>query len=220
MTKLFQNKMVLGIICIVLSAILSFVILPGINKNKGETVKVIKLKTDITAGTPITEEMIEEREVGSYGLPQNTVKDKDEIVGKFASVDIMKDDLILSDKISEYAANARLDEIMEKGQKLVTVSLPSIASGVGNYIIAGDIVSVAVYKDGTVTIPQELRNLEVFSVQNDDAVNLEDGESEDIKGNIASTVTLIATDAQAQALVSAEYSGKLHIVFEKRGGTP
>ncbi len=220
MTKLFQNKILLGIICIVLSAILSFVILPGINKNKGETVKVIKLKTDITAGTTITEEMLEEKEVGSYGIPQNTVKDKDEIVGKFASVDIMKDDLILSDKISEYAANARLDEIMGKGQKLVTVSLPSIASGVGNYIIAGDIVSVAVYKDGTVTIPQELRNLEVFSVQNDDAINLEDGENEDIKGNIASTVTLIVTDAQAQALVLAEYSGKLHIVFEKRGGTP
>ena len=220
MTRLFQNKMVLGGICIALAAVLTFFVLPGINKNKGETVIVIKLKENVSAGTTITEEMLEEKEVGGYGLPQNVIKDKTEIIGKFATVDIIKEDLILTDKISEYAANAKLDKIRENGRKLVTISLPSIASGVGNYLLTGDIVSVAVYKDGNTTIPQELKCLEVFRVQNDDAIDIEDGETDDVKGHIASTVTLIVTDTQAQALVNAEYSGKLHIVFEKRGGTP
>ena len=181
MTKLFQNKMIVGGLCILLAAVLSFVVLPGINHNKSETVKIIKLKNDISAGAVINDDMVEEKEVGSYGLPASIVTDRNDVIGKYAVTDIKKDDLILKDKISEYAANARLDDILQSGKKLVTVSLPSIASSVGNYIIAGDIISIVCYKGGDVYTPDELRNLEVYSVQNDDAGNIEDDTAEDEK---------------------------------------
>ena len=40
---------------------------------------------------------------------------------------------------------------------------------------------------------------------------------EDETDKIAATLTLIVNDIQAEKLVAAEYSGKLHAIFEKRG---
>ena len=38
--KLFQNKIAVGVICIVLAAILAFFLLPSINKGKNGTVRL------------------------------------------------------------------------------------------------------------------------------------------------------------------------------------
>lgn len=34
---------------------------------------------------------------------------------------------------------------------------------------------------------------------------------------VPKAITLIATEAQAEKLIEAEYTGKLHLIFEKRG---
>ena len=106
---------------------------------------------------------------------------------------------------------------MNAGKMLVTVSLDSVAAAVGNHLQSGDIVSVIGYADNTVTAYEELKNLEVFSVENDDAQNLDDVENDENAEKIASNITLIVNQAQAEKLVQAEYSGKVHAVFVKRG---
>lgn len=200
--RVFQNRIVVGSVCILLAAIVAFFIVPGINKSKNQTEKIIKFTENVYAGTKIEENMITETEVGSYGLPKTIVKSKEDIIGKYANCDIKADDLILSDKLSDYAANERLDRIYQNGQKLITVSISSVAAGVGNHIIAGDIVSVIYYKDNNAICKPELNNLEVYSVENDEAVNIEDNEqNEDAKDKLASNVTLIVNNAQAEALV-------------------
>ena len=216
--RVFQNRIFVGSMCILLAAVVAFFVIPGINNSKNQTVKIVKLTSDVCTGTKIEDSMITEVEVGSFGLPKTVVKNKNEVVGKFANCDIRADDLILSDKLSDYAANEKLDRIYQNGQKLITVSVDTIAAGVGNHIIAGDLVSVIYYKDNNTIAKPELNNIEVFSVENDEAVNIEDkDQNEDAKDRLASTVTLIVNNSQAEALVTAEYSGKLHLVFEKRG---
>lgn len=216
--RVFQNRIFLGSMCILLAAVVAFFVIPGINKSKNNTEKIIKFSSDVYAGTQIKEDMVTETEVGSFGLPKSVIKNKDDIVGKYAICDIKADDLILSDKISDYAANERLDRIYENGQKLITVSIESIAAGVGNHIKAGDIVSVIYYKDNNAIRKPELNNIEVYSVRNSEAVDIDDsGIDNEAKDKIASTITLIVNNTQAEALVVAEYSGKLHLVFEKRG---
>ena len=105
--KLFQNKIVVGVICIVIAAILAFLFLPSISKSKSNTEKIYVVKNAVHEGTKIEESMLTEKEVGSYGLPQSIIKDKDKIVGKYASCDITPDDFILSSKLSEFAANGK-----------------------------------------------------------------------------------------------------------------
>ena len=216
--RFLHSKIVIGGICIVVAAIFAFVMLPGMYKDKGETVKVLKLDHTVPAGTKITEDMLKETEVGSFGLPKNAIKDKKKAVVKYARVEIVPEDILLESKISKFATDEKLDSIMNSDKKLVTVSLPSIAAGVGNNLQPGDIVSVLLYADNAVVVHEELKDLEVYNIENDNAQNLEDvSKEEDEREKIASTVTLIVTPLQAEKLVNAEYSGKLHMIFERRG---
>lgn len=215
--KLLQNKIVVGGICIFMAAVFAFVLLPSINKSKGMTVSVIKLQTDVAAGTKIEEAMLKDVEVGAYGLPESVIKDKSQIVGKYAKKALHPDELLLSGCFSDYATDDKLDKIMEQGKKLVSVTVSSNAASVANHIKAGDSVSFYCYIDGnTVTYP-ELKSLEVYSVENSESVNAEQS-SDDNGEKRAETVTLVVTEEQAVKLVYAEYSGKLHAVFERRGG--
>lgn len=215
--KVFQNKIFVGVGCVVLAAVMAFILLPSVNRSKNGTVKILMLKENISAGTQIDEAMLEEKEVGKYGLPESIVNDKDKVVGKFAACSISSDDLILSSKLSDFATSKKLDGVMNAGKMLVTVSLDSVAAAVGNHLQSGDIVSVIGYADNTVTAYEELKNLEVFSVENDDAQNLDDVENDENAEKIASNITLIVNQTQAEKLVQAEYSGKVHAVFVKRG---
>ncbi|MBO5454143.1 MAG: Flp pilus assembly protein CpaB [Clostridia bacterium] len=215
--KIFQNKIVVGVICIVIAAILAFFFLPSISKSKSNTEKIYAVKNAVAEGTKIEESMLVEKEVGSYGLPQSIIKDKDKIVGKYASCDITPDDLILSSKLSDYAANQKLDKVMSQGNMLVTVSLDSVASAVGNHLKSGDIISIVGYANDAVVVYEELKALEVYSIENENAEKLEDVENNEEAEHLASTVTLIANQVQAEKLIQAEYSGKVHAVFVKRG---
>ena len=64
----------------------------------------------------------------------------------------------------------------------------------------------------------QAKNIYIYSVENEDAQNLDDiHDSEDKDNSIAASVTLIANDEQAERLVKAEYSGKVHLILENRG---
>ena len=214
--RILQNKVVVGGVCIVVAALFSFVLLPRINKGKSETEKVIKVNTDVPAGTQITDEMVTEVEVGKYGLSENVVRDKKQIVGKYTKISLTPEDIIMLSRFSEHIADEKLDRIVSDGKKLVTVTISTVASGVGNNLKSGDFVSVYYYADDEVNALDELRDIEVYSVQNSKGVNLEKTNEEDEK--IACSITLIVDDVQAEKLVAAEYTGKIHTVLVKRGG--
>lgn len=216
--KIFQNKIIVGIICIVIAAILAFFFLPSINRRKGNTEKIYVLKNSAAEGTKIEESMLTEKEVGSYGLPESLVREKDKIVGKYAICNITTDDLILSSKLGDYAANQKLDNVMNEGNMLVTVSLNSVASTVGNHLKSGDIISIIGYSNNEVVPYEELKEIEIYSIENKDAEKLEDVEGNEDAEHLASTATLIVNQIQAEKLIHAEYSGKVHAVFVRRGG--
>ncbi|MCI8521409.1 MAG: Flp pilus assembly protein CpaB [Clostridia bacterium] len=218
MKKLFENKLVVGGVCIVIAAILAFLVLPGMYKQKEKTIYICRLQSDITAGTKIEAEMLKTVEVGSYGLPESVVKNPDDLVGKYAKVSLTADDYLYSSKFADYVSDERFDKAVAEGKRLIAVSVPSNAASVANQLKAGDRVTVAYYTDDNVIIDDALKGIEIYSVENEDAQNLENVKgSEDKEDTIAANVTLIATEEQAAKLISAEYSGKLHIMLENRG---
>jgi len=101
---------------------------------------------------------------------------------------------------------------------------------------SGDIVTVAVFlnpKESSngeqsaspkVMISPELKSLEVYSVENSRTQSIEQAREQQQADNkpssndpIPKTVTLVVTEAQAVKLIEAEYTGKLHMILEKRG---
>jgi len=231
--KLLKNRIFLSIICISIAAVISFVLLPRFYEDKSVTVMVLRAAGDIQAGTEITDKHLATVEVGEYGLPEGIINDKDSILGKIALTDIAKGDYFFSQKLGVFLVNELFDRIVKNNQRLVTVSVPSVADGLSSHLQSGDIVTVAVFleqaSDGEDSSPQvilypELKGLEVYSVENartqDTAeVRKQQSESQSSTGDpVPKAITLIVTEAQAERLIEAEYTGKLHMILEKRGG--
>ena len=195
MKKLLENKLVVGGVCIVIAAILAFLVLPGMYKQKEKTIYICRLQADITAGTKIEAQML-----------------------KQVKVSMTTDDYLYASKFADFVSDERFDKAVSEGKRLIAVSVPSNAASVANQLKAGDKVTVAYYADDTVIIDDTLKGIEIYSVENEDAQNLENVQgSEDKEDTIAANVTLIATEEQAAKLINAEYSGKLHIILESRG---
>lgn len=230
--KLLKNRIFLSVLCLVLAAVVSFLLLPRFYADKSATVTVLRAAEDIPAGTELTEQHLVSVEVGSYGLPEGVLNDKTQLIGKVAQTDIAKGDYLFSQKVGDYLANELLDRIVKNNQRLVTVSVPSVAAGLSSHLLAGDIVTVAVFMEkasnGQDSSPQvilypELKGLEVYSVENartQDTAEMREQQKESQSGSsdpVPKTVTLIVTESQAEKLIEAEYTGKLHLIFEKRG---
>lgn len=196
------------------------------------TVMVLRAAEDIPAGTRIGDKHLANVEVGKPGLPEGIINDKTQIVGKIAQTDIFRGDYFFPKKLGEYHANEKLDRIAAENKRLVTVSVPSIAAGLSSHLQRGDMVTVAVFmdkaSDGQKASPQvilypELKGLEVYSVENartQDTAEMREQQKKSQSGSsdpVPKAVTLIVTEAQAEKLIQAEYTGKLHLIFMKRG---
>jgi pilus assembly protein CpaB len=193
---------------------------------------VLRASEDIPAGTEIMDRHLTSVEVGGYGLPDDVINDKTLIVGKITQTNIAAGDYFFPQKLGGTIVNELLDRIAANNQRLITITVPSIAAGLSSHLKGGDIVTVAVFTDkapdGQSASPQvilypELHGLEIYSVENARAQDtaevrkqLSDGQS--TTGDpVPKAVTLIVTEAQAEKLIEAEYTSKLHLVFEKRG---
>jgi len=230
--KILKNRIFLSTLCIIVAAVVSFVLLPRFYENKDTTVMVLRAAEDIPTGTRIEDKYLAQSEVGKLGLPEDVINDKLQIVGKIAQTDIFKGDYISPKKLGEYFADEKLDHITENNQRLVTISVPSIAAGLSSHLQSGDIVTVVMFMDkasnGHSASPQvilypELKGLEVYSVENARTQSTAQVREQQTEGQLSSgdpvpkAVTLVATEAQATKLIEAEYTGKLHLIFEKRG---
>ena len=80
-----KNRTVLGVICIVLSLLICFVVAPLFNSGISQKTDIVRVIKDIKAGDQITREMLKTVEIGSYNLPKNVVKDADTAIGKYAA---------------------------------------------------------------------------------------------------------------------------------------
>lgn len=134
--KLFKNRIFLSALCLILAAIVSFLLLPRFYADKSATVTVLRAAEDIPAGTELTENQLVSVEVGGYGLPEGVISDKAQLIGKVAQTAIAKG-IISFPKVSDYLADALLDRIVKNNQRLVTVSVPSIAAGLSSHLLAG-----------------------------------------------------------------------------------
>lgn len=222
--RVLRSRVFIAILCFAIAAAIAFVLLPITQKNKESTVEIVRAVKDIPMGTQITEEYLSVVEVGAYRLPGETVYEKDAVIGQYAAIDIVKDSALLQAMFHETKETTKVEQALADGMKLVTISLSSIAAGGGGHIQSGDTVTVLVYKEveteteeGIVTSNQVLENpdfenLLVYSLEDVQGRNLTDSTEE---GQAPKSITLLVTEAQAVMLVDAEYSGNLHLVFQK-----
>ena len=218
--KIFRNRTVIGVLCILLALIICFGVTPLFSRSTSEKTEIVRVTKDIKEGNEITAEMVQTVEVGAYNLPQNLMTDKKEVVGKYATADLAAGDYILSSKLSAVPAaeNAYLYNLDGKKQA-ISVTIKSFATGLSGKLESGDIVTVIVadYQGkGETAIPPELQYVEVISVTASSGYDANTGEVVDEK-ELPSTVTLLVTTEQAKVLAELEQDSELHLALVYRG---
>ena len=218
--KIFRNRTVIGVLCILMALIICFGVTPLFSRSASEKTEIVRVTKDIKEGDEITAEMVQTVEVGAYNLPQNLMTDKKEVVGKYATADLAAGDYILSSKLSAVPAaeNAYLYNLDGKKQA-ISVTIKSFATGLSGKLESGDIVTVIVadYQGkGETAIPPELQYVEVISVTASSGYDANTGEVVDEK-ELPSTVTLLVTTEQAKVLAELEQDSELHLALVYRG---
>lgn len=218
--KIFRNRTVIGVLCILLALIICFGVTPLFSRSASEKTDIVRVTKDIKEGDEITAEMVQTVEVGAYNLPQNLMTDKKEVVGKYATADLVTGDYILSSKLSAVPAaeNAYLYNL-DGTKQAISVTIKSFATGLSGKLESGDIVTVIVadYQGkGETAIPPELQYVEVISVTASSGYDANTGEVVDEK-ELPSTVTLLVTTEQAKVLAELEQDSELHLALVYRG---
>ena len=218
--KIFRNRTVIGVLCILLALIICFGVTPLFSRSASEKTEIVRVTMDIKEGDEITAEMVQMVEVGAYNLPQNLMTDKKEVIGKYATADLAAGDYILSSKLSAVPAaeNAYLYNL-DGTKQAISVTIKSFATGLSGKLESGDIVTVIVadYQGkGETAIPPELQYVEVISVTASSGYDANTGEVVDEK-ELPSTVTLLVTTEQAKVLAELEQDSELHLALVYRG---
>ena len=222
--KFLKNRTVLGVICIALALIICFAITPLFNASKSSTMRIVRIKNDLKIGQEITSKDIEVVEVGAYNMPSEVMQKSEDVVGKYASAEMIKGEYVLAAKISDSPASENAYLYNLTGEKrAISITIPSFAGGLSGKLISGDIVSVIAvdYKEkGETLVPDELQYVEVIAVtdkkgNDDETVTVKPHGEEETE--LPETVTLLVTPAQANILAELEAEGEIHVALVYRG---
>ena len=219
--KIFRNRTVVGVLCILLALLICFGVTPLFSRSASEKAEIVRVTADIKEGDEITAEMVQTVEVGAYNLPSGIMTDKDDVIGKYATADLKVGDYILASKLSNAPAaeNAYLYNL-DGTKQAISVTIKSFATGLSGKLESGDIVSVLVadYKGmGETVIPPELQYVEVISVTASSGYDANTGEAVEDEKELPSTVTLLVTTEQAKVLAGLEQESELHLALVYRG---
>lgn len=223
MKNLMKNRIVIGLVCIILSLVICFGLTPMFNNALKSKVSLVRVNTEIHKGDQITEKMLTTVEVGGYNLPGNVVCRAEDVVGKYANADLYKGDYILESKLSDtpMLKNAYLSKL--NGENLaISVSIKSFAAGLSGKLQAGDIVTLIASDVGEkreTLVPPELKYVEIIAATAssgaDSDAQADAGKEEEQE--LASAITVLATPEQARLLAELEQKGKLHAALAFRG---
>lgn len=214
-----KNRTILGIICAALAVAVMFGVTPIISKMSSGKITVVQVNKIVTQGKTITADDIVMKEIGKYGVSESVIRDKNQVIGKYAASDIRPEINIIPPMLSDSADNA--DDVfrtLNGDKQAISISVPSFAAAVSGKLRNGDIISIIVTEEKKTTIPAELTYLKVITtttakgIDQDKTTPNEDGTHE-----MPSTITLLVNPTQAKLLAYYEANAKIHINLVYRG---
>lgn len=202
-----KSRIVYALICYLLAVLILFIGIPVVlSKTYGKT-ETVKIRNPVAKGEQITDTNIEVIEVGNLNLPEDLLKSQEDVIGRYAVVDIVAGDWLLASKISPLPLDGNsLPEELPAGAVAVSVSIHMIEGSTVSQLKMGDIIKLYHYTDHLEDIP-ELQFVKVLSV-------LPNEKQEQ------TTITVLALEKQAVKLTDLKKKGKLFAALISRDNDP
>ncbi len=237
MAKQNRGRLLIGLLCLVIAAAVAFFLLPRLFASQSETENVIRVATDIPAGTVITKDMITTSDVGSYGLSSDVIRDEAEAIGMVAAEPLYTGEYLNGRRLvteEEYAGSKSSLAQLPAGMNVVTIEIPGSSAGVAGVLRSGDQVDVYEYKtweneDGEKESAAELcmgsvyvidvlnRNMQSLSELDDLKAALPEGDNTSFDF-APMYVVFRCTKAQIMTLIELERADALHLALTKAVG--
>ena len=166
---------------------------------------IVRLTGDVVQGHMISDTDIEVVTVGSYNLPTDVITKKEDVLGKFAAVDLKKGDYLLPSKVTSVSDSA--DDVfrtLDGTKQAISVTIQSFAGGLSGKLENGDIVQLAVYDNdtGKAILPGAFTYMKVITTTTDGGFDKDEVPvNVDGTDELPSTTTLLANSAQIKPLV-------------------
>lgn len=225
--RIFKNRLVIGVICILLAFLIGFVLVPLVAKSSNKTISVIVANTDIPAGTKIENKMVKQVKISKKGMSDKIINSLDKAIGKYTTDKIVSDEIILKTKISEqlpFADPALYN--LDNNTFAITISVKSLAASLGGKLQEGDIITVMInpkdskeFETTKAIMFNELMYVEVIGITNQTGTDTKNASSDEDQ-NIPATATLKVNISQAQILAGLEGSSDIHLVLVARNNSP
>jgi len=230
--KLFRNKLFIGAMCLMMAGAIAFGLLPRLYGAQSGTTEIVKLRQTVEYGTVITEDMLTVAEIGSYGLPDNIVTNKTEIVGLVAGSTVYAGEYLWRDRFMPPDAfeesKTKKSYGLSEGTYLLTIALPSESSGLAGILRSGDTVDVYGYTDesGSAVVSEALTAVTVYKVLNSKLVSLDDldaklaanPDADPADYDLAPAyVVFTVNEQQAKVLIGLEKDESLHLTLRETG---
>lgn len=216
-----KNRTMIGILCMLLAVVLTFVISPVVSRITTDTVQVPRLCSDVERGSKIQKANIETVSVSKNSLPKGVITDEKQIVGKYASATLFVGDFLTAGKVKTQANS--VDDVIYSfnGSKFaMSFTIDSFAAGLSGKIQNGDIISLVVKdKSGKSIMPASFKYVKVITtttsggVDQDKIVKNDDGSFDP-----PATITLLVNATQAEILADYE-EGTISCVLVYRGSS-
>lgn len=214
-SKLQSKGKLIGAISIFTALAIAIIFYGATAMTINDAVEVVRAKTDIVQGKAITDDDIELIKVSKYNLASNVITDKENVVGKFASVNMKTGDYIFTSKLSKTAmgTDTQLANLKD-GQVAISFSVDSLAAGLSNKLQGGDVIRLYSYDSQTGV--QEHPNLLYVSVLSvSDSTGAEANKDASTTTAYA-TITISATPEQAKDVIHLENMGTIYVSFLTR----
>ena len=225
----FTSKIFLGILCIIAALVLAFVVTPLIQNQISKTIPVVMAAQNLPVGTRLTPELLTVKEVGQLNLPEGTVLQVEEATGYYLSAPALAGDILTRARLTaEFPTDDPILTALPEGKMAVSATLSTLSQSVSGKLRAGDVIQVfAVLSNANtaenidyhaLAVP-ELQRVEILSVTNASAVDIEDGETTVTteSDRQLATVTLAVNTVQASALAGLDHTATLHAALVVRG---
>lgn len=218
-----KSRTTIGMLAIVLASVLCFVVTPIYNKTLQKGVEIVRVVSNIQKGEKITVDKVKVVESTQKGLQEGVISSKKDVVGKYAVIDMVKDDNILKKKLSEnpisedkylYGLNGR--------EQAISFTIQNFASGLSGKLHTGDIISIISTEednDGNEVTHthSELQYVRVLAVTDSVGMDKKEDEKRSEDEELPVTVTVLASRQQAELIAKLEGSSKMHVSLIFRG---
>ena len=143
-----NNRLIYGILSIVLAAIIAFIAIPAVTSKTSSTCEIVRMKNTVTRGTLITADDIELVEVGGFNLPDSVARKLENVTGTYAAANLYPGDYLLPDKVSSVplSSDLVLNEIPD-GKVAISITTQTLATGLSDKLQDGDIIRLYHYDD-------------------------------------------------------------------------